>query len=687
VILDAAQRQPLVLVLENLHWSDATSAAWLASLVECLGDAAVLVLGTYRPGYQPAWGAHSAVTQVALAPLQARDSRAVVQAVLGAVHFPETRLQKIVVQAAGNPFFLEELAWHTREQGGMALPGAVPETVHAVLAARMDRLPPEAKHLLQTAAVIGPTVPLPLLQAVAEVPEDSLQRSLAHLQATEFLYETRVVPERTYTFKHALTHEVAYQSLLARTRQHYHQRIAQALETLFPDTVATQPAMLAHHYTEAGCPAQAIPYWQRAGQQAIARSSYVEAVALLAKGLTLIEALPDTLEWTQQALQMQTVLGKVLMLTTGYGTPEVEHALVRARALCRREDAAALFPIQTGLQTVALVRAELQTARTLSEQLLHIAQCQQDPVLLSRAYSGSGQTFLFLSELLAARAHLEQGLAYSNSHQYRDRDFRYMGIPDGMRCWASLAWTLWLLGYPEQALTSVHTARALAQQLSYPFCLAYALDFAIGLHQLRREAQVVQTRAEELRTLAQAQALPLWVAWAMVLHGWARTMQAHSARGIAQMWEGLAAWRAAGSDLNRPWLLALIAEAYGQAGQADEGLAVLTEALALVEKTDERWYKAELYRLKGELLLAPARTRDGVEEAEECFCQALSIARHQQARSWELRAAMSLGRLWQRQGQCAAARQLIAEVYGWFTEGFDTADLHDAKVLLKELGI
>jgi predicted ATPase len=315
LVLHAAQRQPLVLVVENLHWSDATSAAWLTSLVERLTGATILLLGTYRPGYQPPWGAHSVATQVALPPLRARDSRTVVQAVLGAVTLPEARLRAMVAHAGGNPFFLEELAWHAVGQAQPDTPGALPETVHAVLAARLDRLPPAAKRLLQVAAVIGTEVSVPLLHAIAEQPEERLQQSLADLQAAEFLYETHLFPNPVYTFKHALTHEVAYQSLLHSTRQQFHQHIAQMLETRFPTTVETQPAVLAHHYTEAACHAQAIPYWQRAGQKAIEHSSFVEAVTLLSKGVAGVEAWPDTTARARYELPLQITLGKVMMLT------------------------------------------------------------------------------------------------------------------------------------------------------------------------------------------------------------------------------------------------------------------------------------------------------------------------------------------------------------------------------------
>ena len=272
-------------MVENLHWSDPTSEAWLASLVERLAGAAVLLLGTYRPGYQPAWGAHAAVTQVAVPPLRAPDSRTVVQAVLGAVSLPEARLRAMVAQAGGNPFFLEELAWHAVEQGGRDTPGAVPETVHAVLAARLDRLPPEEKQLLQTAAVVGTEVPVPLLQAIAELPEAVLHRGLAHLQAAEFLYETRLFPEQVYTFKHALTHEVAYSSLLLERRRVLHARIVEALEALAPeDRVAEQVERLAHHALRGEVWDKAVTYCQQAGARAHDRAAFREAVACLRAG-------------------------------------------------------------------------------------------------------------------------------------------------------------------------------------------------------------------------------------------------------------------------------------------------------------------------------------------------------------------------------------------------------------------
>jgi predicted ATPase len=443
---------------------------------------------------------------------------------------------------------------------------------------------------------------------------------------------------------------------------------------------------LAEHFVRAREVPRAVQYLRYAGETALQRSAYHEASAHLTHGLEWLVRLPDTPERAQQELSLQTTLAGVLMMTRGYGTPEVEHALLRAQALCHRiADTSLRFSIQAGLQTVALARAELQTARTRSEELLAITWRQQDPLLDARAYIAAGEACLFLGELGAARAYLERGIACDNPQQHDDLDLRHVGAAVGVVGRATLAWTLWLLGYPEQARASVHGARALAQQLSHPASLVYALDFAVGLHQLRREVQAVQERTEELKTLARAQALPFWIAWGTVLQGWAGAVQERSTTQIAQMWEGLAACRATGFELNRPWLLALIAEAYNQTGQAGAGLTVLAEALALVDNTSERWYEAELYRLKGELLLGQAGTQHRMDEAEGCFLRALGIASRQRARSWELRTAMSLSRLWQQQGKQADAYQMLAKIYSWFSEGFDTADLQEARALLEAL--
>jgi DNA-binding winged helix-turn-helix (wHTH) protein/class 3 adenylate cyclase len=366
--VNGSRQRPLVLEVEDLHWIDATSEEWLAALVERLAGVPILVLVSYRPGYRPLWVDKSYATQLTLQRLTPRYSRQVLQAVLPPEQVPEALAQEILAKADGNPFFLEELARTVVEQGDRRLPLAVPDTIHAVLAARIDRLPPAEKRLLQAAAVIGKDVTVPLLQSLAVLPEERLDPALRHLQAGEFVYETRLVPEPTYTFKHVLTQEVAYQSLLQRTREQYHQQIAQVVEERFPEIAATQPEWLAHHYMAAGLSAQAIPYWQRAGQHASNRSAHLEAISHVTTGIELLKTLPETPEHTQQALTLHLALGAALQMAKGYAAPEVEHAYTQAYAWCRQVgETPQLAPVLLGLWRFYIARPQLHTAREIGD--------------------------------------------------------------------------------------------------------------------------------------------------------------------------------------------------------------------------------------------------------------------------------------------------------------------------------
>jgi predicted ATPase/class 3 adenylate cyclase/DNA-binding winged helix-turn-helix (wHTH) protein len=681
--LHEARRRPLVVEVENLHWVDPTSEEVLRALIEQLVGARILLLLTYRPGYKPPWIEKSYVSQLALARLAPRHSRRLVQAVLRTTPVSDSAVQVILARAEGNPLFLEELAHTAMEQGDSYRTARVPTTIQAVLATRIDRLPLEAKRLLQMAAVIGKDVAVTILAAIAGLPEAALQRGLAHLQTVELLYETTRIADRALTFKHALIQEAAYHSLLKSTRQRYHQQIAQVLADRFPEAVETQPELLAYHYTEAGLPAQAVPAWLRAGQHALERSAHIEAIAHLSKGLEVLKTLPDTLERTQLELVLQTTLGPALMATKGYAAPEVEYAYARARELCQQVgDTPQLFQALWGLWYFYLVRAEFQTAHELGEQLLHLAQRVQAQVLLLLAHRVLGQTLAFLGEFATAQAHLDRGMTLYDPEQHRSLASLY-GQDQGVICrsWAALA--LWCLGYPDQALRRSREAVILAQELAHPFSLAYAICFAGMFCQLRRDVQAAQERATVEIALCAEQGFALYLARGTILQGWTMAEQGQGAEGFAQMRQGLASYQATGAAVFRPYYLAFLAEAHGKVGQAEKGLSVLAEAVAAVHKTGERFYAAELYRLKGELLLVHSAENHGAAEAY--FQQALDVARRQQAKSWELRAAMSLSRLWQRQGKREQARELLAEVYNWFTEGFNTADLQEARTLLAEL--
>jgi predicted ATPase len=562
------------------------------------------------------------------------------------------------------------------ELTGPVPPLAIPTTLHDSLMARLDRLAP-VKAVAQLGATIGRTFPYDLLHAVAPLEEATLQSGLRQLVEAELLYQHGVPPQATYLFKHALIQDAAYQSLLRSTRQQYHQRIAQVLEAQFPESATTQPELLAHHYTEAGLPEKAIHYRQRAGQHALQRSANLEAIQHLTQGLGLLATLPETRARAQQELDVQLALGSALIASKGGSSLEAEQTYTRARALCAQVgETSQLVPTLRGLWRFYLTRGALQTARELGEQLYRLAQRMAEPTLLLEAHEVLGATLLFLGEYATARTHLEQGLTPTDLTAQRALALRY-GEAAGVRCLAFMALTLWCLGYPAQALRRSQEALAQAQALAHPHSLAQAQHFAAYLHYRRREVPALQTQAEVLVTLATAQGIPVFAGYGTCWLGWVLAVQGQGASGLAQLRQGMTAVMATGQELARPLCLVLLAEAAGHAGQVASGLRLLTETLTACEANGRGDPLAEAYRLQGELLLRQA-TPDAAQ-AEARFQQALAIARRQQAKSWELRAAMSLSRLWQHQGKRAEARALLAPVYGWFTEGFDTADLQEAQ--------
>jgi predicted ATPase len=713
LFLKLAERRPLLFTVEDLQWGDPSTLEFLSLLIDQGPTARIFILLAFRPEFIPPWITRPHLTRIALTRLPRRQVEAMVTKVAGDKALPYEVLQQLVAKTDGVPLFVEELTKAVLESGLLTegdgqyeltgpLPQlAIPATLQDSLRARLDRLP-VAKEVVQLGAIIGREFTYEVLQAVSPLEERTLQLELARLVEAELLYQRGLPPQATYLFKNALIQEAAYQSLLKSKRQRYHEQIAQVLAEKFIETAETQPELLAYHYTEAGLTEQALVYWQRAGQRATQRSANVEAISHLTTALELLKTFPDSPQRTQQELALQTTLGPALMATRGYGAPEVEKAYARARELCQQlGETPQLFPVLFGLWVFYNTRAELQPAQELAEQLLTLAQSVQDPALLLEAHLALGTTLFSLGELASAQVHLEQGIALYDPQQHRSLAFR-SGQDPGVFCRAFAPWALWYLGYPAQALQRSQEALTLAQELSHPLSLALALDLAAVLHQLRREGQAAQERAEAMMVLCGEHGFPLFLAQGTILRGWALAEQGQREEGIAQMCQGMAAFRATGAELLRPYSLALLAEAYGEGGQAEEGLAVLAEALAAAHKSGERDYEAELCRLKGELLLVqegkrqkrfprcgvPTGTKgesEEVSEAEECFRQALDTARRQSAKSLELRAVMSLSRLWQKQGKTAEARQMLTEIYDWFTEGFDTADLQEAKALLNEL--
>jgi predicted ATPase len=680
-------------VWEDLHWADPTTLEILGLVIEQAPTVPMLHVLTFRPAFRPPWPPRSHLTSLVLNRLERRQVEALITQRVGGKALPAEVVQHIVTKTDGVPLYVEELTKVLlaspllREETGQFVlteplrTVTIPDTLQDALMARLDQLP-APKEVAQLGAVLGREFTYELVRSIAPQSEDTLQAALGQLAAAELLYQRGRPPKARYVFKHALIRDAAYASLLKSTRQKLHQRTAQVLEAQFPEVVATQPELLAHHLTEAGHPAQAVGYWQRAGERAVGRSAHLEAISHLTAGLAVLQTLPETAERIQQELLLETTLGPALMMTKGFAAPEVEHAYARARVLCQRVgETPQLFSVLRGLWQFYNGRGAYLTALELGEQCLRRAQQEDDTAHLVEAHHTLWTTRLLLGELPLAHTHLDQGLALYDLQQHRTLALLY-GHDPGVCCRGVAGIALWLLGYPDQALRQQQAAYTLAQEVAHPPTLAFPRMLAAIAHQLRRETRAAHEEAEALITLAKEQGFALFRAIGGILRAGTRTALGQREDQIGQIRQDLAAVRETGSALWEPYFLALLADVYAQDGQVEAGLATLAEALAAAQATGERWAEAELHRLRGSLLL---HTGTPQVEVETCFQQALDVARRQQARSLELRAAMSLSRLWHQQGKRKEAYDLLAEVYAWFTEGFDTADLQEAKALLEEL--
>jgi tetratricopeptide (TPR) repeat protein len=708
-LMEEAERAAVSCTWEDLHWADPSTLEVLTLFLDHVPTARLLALLTFRPEFNSPWGNRSYINQMTLSRLGRPQVEAMVEQVTDGKTLPLEVVQQIVVKTDGVPLFVEELTKTVMEsvesiesleslgsigsiesiESGRKLSQSslqlgIPATLQDALMARLDRLGP-AKELAQLGATLGREFSYELLHAVSPLDEGTLQQGLKRLVEAELLYQRGLAPQASYLFKHALIQDAAYQSLLKSARQQYHQQIAQVLEERFPETKEIQPELLAHHYTEASLIGQAIPYWQRAGQRAAQRSANAEAISHLTKGLELLKTLPDTPERAQQELTLQITLGAPLIATKGYGAPEVEKVYTRARELCRQVgETPQLVPVLDGLRVFYSNQGEFQTGRELAEQIMRLAQSVQDPALLMRGHLVLGEVLYWIGEWASARGHFERAIALYDPRRPRPP---WTWIDDVVLSLSYTALALWMLGYPDQALKSSQEALTLAQELSHPFSLAWALHFAAWLHHCRREVQATQEQAEALIALCTEQGFPFWLVPGIRFRSWALAEQGQGEEGIAQirLRQGRTAGRVTRARLGRSHSLALLAEVCGQVGQAEEGLVLLAEALAV----GERYYEAELYRLKGELTLKQSSVQGLAsrvqKEAEACFLKAIEIAQRQRAKSLELRAVMNLSRLWQSQGKKDEARRMLAAIYGWFTEGFDTKDLQEAKVLLEEL--
>jgi predicted ATPase len=695
ITLKASEIRPLILAYEDLHWIDKSSEDLLKNALEDIPGARILMIFTYRSEFVQTWGARSYHNQVNLNRLSNRESLTMVYHLLDTDYIDSDLEELILEKTEGVPFFIEEFTKSLTDLNIIekkdskyrlskdAKKVAIPSTIQDVTMARVDLLLDAAKEVLQTGSVIGREFSYELIKMVSDLAQEELLSNLSVLKDSELLYERGIFPQSAYIFKHALTQEVVYSSLLLKRRKQIHEKIGRAIETLYPERLEEFYEMLAYHYTEAGCHEQAVTYWQQAGQRALQRSANVEALDHLNKGLEGLKTLPDTPVRTQLELDFLIALGLAYRLAQGYTAPEAARTYTRARKVCQQVgDTPKLAQVIYGLFIYHLGRAEYQTARELGEQLFSAAQHQKNSGLLLEAHRILGSTLHYTGEFSAARGHLEQGIALYDPQQHRSHA-ELFGFDPGVVCHAFAALALSILGYPDQAQQRIQTALTLAQATSHAHSLGAALNWTTELHQNYGEPQVVQEHAERSLDFSSDQGFPHWVAWATQTRGWALAMQGRSKEGIAQLHHGRDMLQDLGLEIAMAGILGNLAEAYGHAGQPEAGLQAMAEALKLLEQTGERRFEASLYRIKGELLLG--LSADHRTEAETCFHQALDVARRQQAKLLELHAATNLGRLWKEQGKREKARELLAETYGWFTEGFDAKYLKEAKALIEEL--
>lgn len=693
MLLAMAADVPVLLVMEDLHWVDPTTVELLELLVEQTPTARVLTVLAARPSFRPDWGTRSHVTTLTLNRFTRRQTEAMVGHLAGGKRLPDEVLHEIVVKTDGVPLFVEELTKMVLESGllreeaeryelrGPLPPLAIPATLQDSLTARLDRLS-TVREVAQLGATLGRAFSYELLRAVATVEDAALQDELERLVDAEILYQRGVLPQATYVFKHALIQEAAYQSLLKSARQQHHLRIAGTLVERFPEIAEHQPELVAHHYAEAGVGERAVAYWQQAGQRALQRSANLEAIAHLSKGLNVIKSLPDTPGRMRQELALQMTLGVPLMATKGYAAPPVEQAYARARELCEcLGETPQLFPVLRGLWTFSLVRGELEPAARLCDQLLRLAGQSTDPGITLEAHFSAGATLLWRGHFADSRPHWEQVLALYDAQSHGSHALLY-GLDPKVGSLSYGARTLWMLGYPEQALATAGEAISIAERIEHPFSLASARFFLALLHQHRREPAAALEHANEVVRIAAEQAFALWLGGATVLRGWAMAEQGRIEAGIAEMDRGFATYQTTGAQLGQSWILAMHAEERLRHHQPRDALTILDQALALVVKNDEHFYEPELHRLKGEAWLSYHAADQS--ESSACFRRALEVARRQRAKSLELRAATSAARLLDRQGKRDEGRALVSEVYAWFTEGHDTPDLTAARKFLDE---
>jgi class 3 adenylate cyclase/tetratricopeptide (TPR) repeat protein len=678
-VMVGARAQPIVLILEDLHWADPTTLDVFRGIAERGAMAPLFVLLTARPEFRPPWGVRSHHGAISLVPLDSQQVRYMVGELATRHALAKEVIEGVTERTGGVPLFVEEvtrLLLERGEQGGIQ---TIPPTLQQSLTARLDRLGP-AREVAQIAAVIGRDFSYPLLRAVVGMEDVPLQTALERLAEADILLVQGLPPESEYRFKHALIQDAAYENLLRSRRQILHRGVGEALRDHFAATAAAEPELLAHHFTQAGLTELAVQWWGKAGQRSLERSAVVEAVAQLLKGLMLVANLPEGVTRVQHELDLQIALGKAMIATKGYFAPETGEAFHRARALCEHLDWPPQFVSVLHAEWVrVLVAGDLALARTRAEELLTLGMERNDPVWTVMGCRISGVTCCWLGEWIAARDYLERGLslydpAHHSSHAELTMDDTHVMLL------TYLAWTLLCLGYLDQARAKREAALTEARLLSRAFTLAHTLSRATPAEAIVVGPSGVLLHTDEWVSLTEKQGIGYFLAEAMMFQGWCLTTLGQREKGMTQLTRGLAAYRAQGL-LHVPMYLTLLADAYRQLQQPQNGLRQLEEAVSVTDRTQGRYYEAEIHRVRGELFLS--MQDDGAAEAS--FRKAITVAQLQNTKTWELRAAMSLARLWRNHGKPQQACELLAPVYSWFTEGFDTLDLREAKTLLGEL--
>jgi class 3 adenylate cyclase/predicted ATPase len=694
-LLALTQARPVFFLLEDVHWIDPTTLELVNRTIGSIKAAPVLFLLTFRPDFLPPWLDQPHVTMLRLEKLSRDQAGAMILDVTGGKHIPDEVHDQIITKTDGVPLFIEELTKAVLESGllrytgdryaidGPLPPLAIPTTLHDSLMARLDRFAP-VKEIAQIGAVLGREFSYRLIVAVARASTAFLQSALSQLVDAELIFERGERPDSTFIFKHALVQDAAYESLLRSKRQQLHNRIASVLKEQFSETIEQQPELMAHHLLQAGLVEPAIAYLQKAGQRAIQHSANTEAIGHLKHALELLHSLSKNRERACTELELEVMLAQAMIAGRGYAADETKKALLRAKSLIDESTAPAQkFAILYGIWACCYVGGEAGMLRAAAADFLAEAEHHDDSAALCLSHRALGTTLVTMGDFAGGRWHLERARELYDPVNHARFRYQY-GQDIGATALCYLCWALWHLGYVEQAANVSAQAIAVAEASSHPHTLAYTICHALGMLDVcRRRTEDMQTYASVAVALSTDHGFPFWAAGGRIFEGWAVTCQGQADRGVELLDEGLSAWRATGARLWLPIFLALKAQTQAKGGHSEVALQTIEQAIAVSKETNERWAIAEVLRLKADLLLATGRARP--DEIEALLADSLEIAREQRARSWELRTACDLARLWQRQGRCEEAASLLQASYDQFTEGLETPDLACARTLLDQL--